>query len=174
MKHVTIHSDGGCDPNPGPGGWACVLTCGTRSKEIGGGDPATTNNRMELKAAIEGLRALKERCRVDFFTDSEYVRKGITEWIKLWKARNWKTVERKRVKNEDLWRELDEAAARHEIAWHWLKGHAGHEKNERCDFLAFQEIVRLRQNFTQAQLAQRLEQFLAREDESQSDTSGLL
>jgi ribonuclease HI len=174
VKHVTIHSDGGCDPNPGPGGWACVLTYGTRSKEISGGDPATTNNRMELKAAIEGLRALKERCRVDFFTDSEYVRKGITHWINLWKARNWKTVERKSVKNEDLWRELDEARARHEVTWHWLKGHAGHAQNERCDSLASQQIIRIRQKFTKAQLARRMEEFLAGGDDFASETGGLL
>ena len=120
---------------------------------------------MELKAAIEGLKALRMPCSVDFFTDSEYLRNGVTQWLKGWKARNWKTVTRQRVKNEDLWRELDPLASRHEVRWHWLKGHAGHEKNERCDLLARQEIGKLRGKLTRAQLAAELEEFRAKSRE---------
>lgn len=144
MKDVTIHTDGGCEGNPGPGGWAAVLRHGERVREISGGELATTNNRMELRAAIEGLRALKEPCAVKLFTDSEYLRNGITEWIKGWKARGWITKEKKPVKNADLWRDLDSACARHQVTWGWLKGHAGDADNERCDVLAGEAIQAIR------------------------------
>jgi ribonuclease HI len=159
MKHVVIHSDGACEGNPGPGGWAAVLQHGSHRSEISGGAPATTNNRMELQAAIEGLRALKEPCEVEFFTDSEYLRDGITSWIHAWKLNRWRTTERKPVKNADLWQQLDERAGRHKVRWNWLKGHAGHAENERCDFLAKQEIARLRKQFTSEQLAAALAEF---------------
>jgi len=159
LKKVTLHTDGACEGNPGPGGWAAVLEHGARTKEIAGGVAATTNNRMELQAAIAALNALKEPCEVEAFTDSEYLRDGVTEWLSAWKARGWRTADKKPVKNEDLWRQLDESVARHHVHWHWLKGHAGHPLNERCDQLARAEIDALRKRFTPAQLAARLEAF---------------
>jgi len=141
MKNVIIHSDGGCHGNPGPGGWAATLEYGGRTRELSGGVPATTNNRMELQAAIEALGALKEACAVDFYTDSEYVKNGVTSWMRNWKRNGWKTQAKKPVKNEDLWRTLDPLVARHEIKWHWVKGHAGHAGNERCDVLANEAIA---------------------------------
>ena len=159
MKKVVIHSDGGCEGNPGPGGWAAVLRHGDSMREISGGDAATTNNRMELQAAIEGLAALREPCEVEFYTDSEYVRDGITTWVRAWKARNWLTGLKKPVKNEDLWRRLDEVASNHKVQWHWLKGHAGHPDNERCDALAAQEIAKIRAKLSPTELAARLEEF---------------
>lgn len=152
MKEVTIHTDGACEGNPGPGGWAAVLRHGTRSREISGGVPATTNNRMELQAAIAALQALKEPCQVELWTDSQYLRQGITEWLAGWKRRGWRTVDKRPVKNEDLWRALDTAAAPHQIRWHWLKGHAGHADNERCDSLARAEVEKLRKLHTREQL----------------------
>ncbi len=131
-----MYTDGACRGNPGPGGWGVLLRSGDREREICGGDAATTNNRMELTAAIRGLEALKRRCRVVVYTDSEYVRRGIDEWLANWKSRGWKTAAKKPVKNEDLWRELDELAARHEVDWRWVKGHDGNEGNERADALA--------------------------------------
>ena len=136
LPHVTIHTDGGCAPNPGPGGWGAVLMSGEHEREIWGGERATTNNRMELTAAIEALIALKRPCRVELHTDSKYVQSGITEWLQLWKARGWRTMSKGAVKNEDLWRRLDEARLRHDVDWRWVKGHAGHEFNERADALA--------------------------------------
>ena len=133
---VTIYTDGACKGNPGPGGWGALLSYGERSRELFGGEEMTTNNRMELMAAIEGLRALKRPCEVDLFTDSQYVRKGITEWLRGWKKNGWRTAARKPVKNEDLWRALDEQVARHQIQWHWVKGHSGVPGNERADALA--------------------------------------
>lgn len=161
MKAVTIHTDGACERNPGPGGWAAVLRHGSRAREISGGTPATTNNRMELQAAIAALQALKEPCAVELWTDSEYLRQGITEWLLGWKRRGWRTADKKPVKNEDLWRALDVAAAPHEIRWHWLKGHAGHADNERCDTLARGEIDQVRKLHTTEQLTALREQFLA-------------
>ncbi len=161
MKKVTIHTDGACEGNPGgPGGWAAVLRHGTRSREISGGVPATTNNRMELQAAISALQALKEPCAVELWTDSQYLRQGITEWLPGWKRRGWRTVEKKPVKNEDLWRALDAAAAPHQIHWQWLKGHAGHADNERCDALARAEVAKLRSLHSPQQLAALRDQFL--------------
>ena len=137
MSHVIIHTDGACRGNPGPGGWGAVLqTGGGHEKELWGGEALTTNNRMELMAAIQALEALTRPCRVDLHTDSKYVMQGITEWLRGWKARGWKTADKKPVKNDDLWRRLDAARARHEVKWHWVKGHAGHELNERADRLA--------------------------------------
>jgi len=136
VKVVEAFTDGACRGNPGPGGWGVVLRAGKRVKELSGGEPMTTNNRMELKAAIEGLAALKEPCRVALYTDSRYVRSGITEWLPAWRARGWRTADRKPVKNRDLWMELAELAARHHVTWHWVKGHSGHPENERADELA--------------------------------------
>ena len=133
---VEIYSDGACKGNPGPGGWGALLRYNHLEKELWGGEAATTNNRMELMAAIRALEALKKPSRVKLYTDSIYVMKGITTWIRDWKRRGWRTAEKKPVKNEDLWRELDAQAARHNIEWHWVKGHAGHPENERADALA--------------------------------------
>ena len=163
-KDVTIHTDGGCDGNPGPGGWAAVLRFGEHVRELAGGEPATTNNRMELQAAISALAALKEPCVVTLYTDSEYLRQGITEWLRLWKANHWRTAERKAVKNEDLWRLLDQAASKHSIACQWLKGHAGHLDNERCDQLAAAEIQKIRRLHTPEQLASLRDAFVASRD----------
>lgn len=161
MKKVVIHTDGGCLGNPGPGGWAAVLTHGERTKEISGGVPATTNNRMELQAAIEALRALKEPCEVEFFTDSEYLRKGVTEWIWGWKKNGWVTKSKQPVKNADLWRQIDEAMRGHRLAWRWLKGHAGHPGNERCDELAGAAIEAVKRTHTREQLRAQLAEFTA-------------
>jgi ribonuclease HI len=133
---VDIYTDGACRGNPGPGGWAAVLTSGARVRELSGAEAATTNNRMELLAVINALRALKRRVRVRVYTDSQYVRLGITEWLAGWKARGWRTADRKPVKNQDLWERLEQLAASHEIEWHWVKGHSGVPGNERCDALA--------------------------------------
>lgn len=159
LKTVTIHTDGGCEGNPGPGAWGAVLQYGAHRKEISGGAPATTNNRMELQAAIEALRALKERCAVEMFTDSQYLRKGITEWVPAWKKRGWRTMSKEPVKNQQLWMELEAQAARHQIVWNWLKGHAGHKENERCDELAQNEMARIRNAHTKAQLKTLLAEF---------------
>jgi ribonuclease HI len=133
---VHIYTDGACKGNPGVGGWGALLQSGGRVRELFGGEPATTNNRMELMAVIRALEALKKPCRVRLHTDSQYVQLGISRWIHGWKKNGWRTADKKPVKNADLWRELDELAARHEIEWLWVKGHAGHEGNERADVLA--------------------------------------
>jgi ribonuclease HI len=133
---VLVFADGACKGNPGPGGWGAILRSGTHEKEIFGGEPRTTNNRMELTAVIRALAALKRHCDVKVYTDSQYVQKGISEWLPQWKRRAWRTAGKKPVKNEDLWRELDELAQRHRIQWHWVRGHAGHVENERADALA--------------------------------------
>ncbi len=138
---VVIYTDGACRGNPGPGGWGAILTSGDKEREICGGELATTNNRMELMAAIAALEALKRPCKVELHTDSQYLRNGITEWMRGWKARGWKTAAKEPVKNEDLWRRLDEARSRHEVSWHWVKGHAGHPMNERADGLARQGML---------------------------------
>ncbi len=135
-RTVEIFSDGACRGNPGPGGWGVLLRYGDVEKTLCGGEADTTNNRMELRAAIEGLAALRRPSRVVLTTDSEYVRKGITEWIQNWKKRGWKTAARKPVKNADLWRRLDEVAAAHEVEWRWVRGHTGHRENEIADELA--------------------------------------
>jgi ribonuclease HI len=161
VKQVVIHTDGGCEGNPGPGGWAAVLRYGAQTREISGGDIATTNNRMELTAAIRALQTLREPCAVEMFTDSQYLRKGITEWIAAWKARGWKTKDKQPVKNVDLWQQLDVAAAKHRIEWKWLKGHAGHQDNERCDELAGAEMLKFRKTHSRAELKAALAEFKA-------------
>ncbi|MGA2343241.1 MAG: ribonuclease HI [Steroidobacteraceae bacterium] len=143
MTEVQIYTDGACRGNPGPGGWAALLVAGGQRKEVSGAEAATTNNRMELKAAIEGLCALKRRCAVQLYTDSKYVLQGITEWLPHWKARGWLTAAREPVKNQDLWERLDAAAAAQDIKWHWVKGHSGHDGNEYVDALANRAIDQL-------------------------------
>jgi ribonuclease HI len=133
---VEIFTDGACSGNPGPGGWGAILRYRGVEKELSGSQPATTNNRMELTAAIAGLEALKRSCHVRLHSDSQYLRDGITKWIHAWKERGWRTADKKPVKNVDLWRRLDAAAARHQVAWEWVRGHAGHPENERADALA--------------------------------------
>ena len=133
---VIIHTDGACSGNPGPGGWGAVLEYGAHTKELSGGEALTTNNRMEMTAAIEALKALTRPCKVEIHTDSVYLRDGVTKWIHGWKRNGWKTADKKPVKNVELWQALDAALARHDISWHWVKGHAGHDLNERADQLA--------------------------------------
>ena len=141
--HVVIFTDGACSGNPGPGGWGAILRFGDKEKELKGGEAHTTNNRMELTAAIEALAALKKPCEVRLFTDSQYVRKGITEWITQWRQRDWRTADRKPVKNVDLWQALSAQIERHQIEWHWVKGHSGVPGNERADRLANEAIDEL-------------------------------
>jgi ribonuclease HI len=136
MKHVQIITDGACIGNPGPGGWACILRYNKHKKELYGSDRATTNNRMELTAAIQGLRTLREPCEVEVVTDSQYLKNGITSWIHGWKRNGWMTREKKPVINQDLWTELDQLVAKHNVHWTWTKGHANHDDNNRCDELA--------------------------------------
>ncbi len=143
---VEIHTDGACRGNPGPGGWGALLAAGGREKTLSGAATDTTNNRMELTAAVEALRALKKPCRVRLYTDSTYVKQGITEWMPRWKRNGWKTSGKKPVRNQDLWMALDEQAGRHEVQWHWVKGHAGNPGNERADALANAAIDQLLEN----------------------------
>jgi ribonuclease HI len=135
MKMVQIYTDGGCRPNPGPGAWAALLRHGAHEREIAGYEAQTTNNRMELTAALKGLQALKNPCEVDLYTDSNYLKQGMSEWLAGWKRRGWRTADKKPVLNEDLWRALDAAAATHQVRWHWVRGHSGHAENERVDAL---------------------------------------
>ncbi|MFI5001544.1 MAG: ribonuclease HI [Reyranellales bacterium] len=141
---VEVFTDGACSGNPGPGGWAAILRVGHRERELSGGDPATTNNRMELMAAISGLEALNRPCRVKLHTDSKYVLDGATKWIHGWKKNGWRTADKKPVKNVELWQRLDEARNGHHVVWIWVKGHSGHAENERADQLARDEIAKLR------------------------------
>jgi len=141
---VTIHTDGACSGNPGPGGYGAILQWGDHTREIKGGEPHTTNNRMELMAAITALETLKRPCTVDIHTDSQYLRNGIMTWINGWKRNGWKTADRKPVKNADLWQRLDDALSHHTVRWHWVRGHAGHDLNERADELARQAIAEIR------------------------------
>lgn len=141
---VQIWTDGACSGNPGPGGWGVILDWNGTRREMCGGEPMTTNNRMELMAAINALESLKRPCTVDLHTDSQYVRQGITGWIVNWKRRGWKTADNKPVKNVELWQRLDEARQRHDVAWHWVKGHAGHDENERADELAREGLKQAR------------------------------
>jgi len=143
VQEVTIYSDGACKGNPGPGGWGALLVAGTSEKELFGGENNTTNNRMEMTAVIEALRALKRPCRIKVYTDSQYVQKGISEWLPGWKARGWKTADKKPVKNADLWQVLDTLASQHQISWHWVRGHNGHPGNERADALANRGVATL-------------------------------
>ena len=136
MKKVQVITDGACIGNPGPGGWACILRYGDKKKELFGSEPHTTNNRMELTAAVQALSALREECEVEVVTDSQYMKNGITSWVANWKRNGWKTKEKKPVLNQDLWEELDRQNARHKTIWSWTKGHASHADNNRCDELA--------------------------------------
>jgi ribonuclease HI len=136
LKPVIVYTDGACRGNPGPGGWGAVLRYNGHERRLHGGEVPTTNNRMELMAAIQALETLREPCTVDLYTDSNYVRQGLTEWLPQWRKRNWKTADKKAVKNQDLWERLDVAATRHRIQWHWVKGHSGDEGNELADQLA--------------------------------------
>ena len=142
MKHVKIYTDGACAGNPGPGGWAAILVSGEQERELTGYEPATTNNRMEMQAAIHGVKALTEPCEVDLWTDSQYVKNGITEWLPRWKRNGWRTADKKPVKNVDLWQALEAAVAPHQVRWHSVRGHDGHPENERCDALANEAIRR--------------------------------
>jgi ribonuclease HI len=144
LSQIEIYTDGACRGNPGVGGWGALLRIGDRERELFGGEPATTNNRMELTAAIRALEALKHRCKVALYTDSQYVRLGITTWLPEWKRRDWRTADRKPVKNQDLWQALDALAAKHDIEWHWVRGHDGHPENERADALANRGIDEMR------------------------------
>jgi ribonuclease HI len=141
---VRIHTDGACSGNPGPGGWGAILAWNDHERELKGGEPHTTNNRMELTAAIAALEALKRPCAVDLYTDSQYLRSGITTWILSWKRNGWRTAERKPVKNVDLWQRLDGLLAQHDVNWHWVKGHSGHDLNERADRLAREGLAEAR------------------------------
>lgn len=140
MKKIELFTDGACRGNPGPGGWGVLMRSGAHEKKLCGAEAHTTNNRMELMAAIQGLSALKINCIVDITTDSQYVRLGVTEWMANWKKRNWKTADKKPVKNQDLWEQLDQQASRHHVTWHWVKGHSGHIENEEADRLANEAI----------------------------------
>jgi ribonuclease HI len=144
LPHVVIHTDGACSGNPGPGGWGVILEFGKTKKEMKGGESHTTNNRMELMAAITALETLKKPCRVDLYTDSQYVRNGIMTWIKGWKKNGWKTSDKKPVKNVELWQRLDAALGEHDVKWHWVKGHNGHDLNERADELAREGLAEAR------------------------------
>jgi len=144
-ERVEIYTDGACKGNPGPGGWGALLRYRGKERELWGGEPNTTNNRMELMAAIQALEALKRPCRVTLTTDSRYLQQGVTEWLANWKRRGWKTAGRQPVKNVDLWKRLDEAMSRHDIEWHWVRGHTGHPENERADRLANRAIEALRE-----------------------------
>jgi ribonuclease HI len=146
LKHVAIYTDGACRGNPGPGGWGVLLRYGKKEKTLFGGETETTNNRMELMAAIQALAALTQPCQVDLYTDSQYVQKGISEWLPGWKKKGWRKADKKPVKNADLWQLLDHEATRHEINWHWVKGHSGHPENDMADALANQAIDQLLKN----------------------------
>lgn len=145
MKKVEIYTDGACRGNPGPGGWGALLRYNDQERELFGGEPVTTNNRMELSAAVEALNALQQACDVRLVTDSQYVRKGICEWLPRWKRNGWRTAGRQPVKNSDLWQALDAAAARHKVEWCWVRGHSGHPENERADQLANRGIDEMRE-----------------------------
>jgi len=163
LPKVIIHTDGGCQGNPGIGGWAAVLEAGGKRKEVSGGSPATTNNRMELSAALEALKVLTKPCEVEMHTDSQYVRNGITQWLLGWKKNGWKTAAKQPVKNADLWRALDAASAPHSITWKWVKGHAGVVDNERCDVLAGEAMAAIKRQYTREQIAEALRVFKAHE-----------
>ncbi len=170
MKKVTIYTDGACQGNPGPGGWGVVLSYGRARRELAGACPATTNNQMELTAAIEGLRALKEACEVDLYTDSRYVQLGMREWLPGWKAKGWRRG-KKPVKNLDLWQTLDAEASRHSVRWHWVKGHAANPGNERCDQLATEAIEKMRVGLGENPLRRAPAEFMNRDDEKRSLSS---
>jgi ribonuclease HI len=158
MKPVTIYTDGACEGNPGPGGWAAILIYKAQRRELTGACPATTNNRMELTAALRALEALKESCRVELHTDSQYLQRGMSEWLPAWKRRGWRRG-RQRILNVDLWTALDAEASRHDVAWRWVRGHNQQPENERCDALAVEAIRRLRREMGEARLAEALRAF---------------
>jgi len=160
MKHVIIYSDGACKGNPGPGGWAAILRYNGAERQISGGVPATTNNRMELQAAIEALRILREPCNVSFYTDSAYLQNGVTKWIQQWITRNWLTKGSKPVRNQELWQELHGLITRHAVRWCWFKGHSKHPENIRCDRLARLEIANINRSYNDRVLKERLSAFL--------------
>lgn len=168
MKKVIIYTDGGCEGNPGPGGWAAVLLYGEHRLEISGGEPATTNNRMELTAAIQALQKLTAPCQITLHTDSQYLRDGVTKWVHGWKRNGWRTAARQPVKNVDLWQALDKATQTHQINWQWVKGHAGNPGNERCDVLANIAIAKVRQSYSRAELKSLLKKFSAENSASQN------
>jgi len=143
-KRVKIHTDGACSGNPGPGGWGAILAWNDHEREIKGGEPRTTNNRMELTAAIAALETLKRPCAVDLYTDSQYLRNGVTSWVAVWRRNGWRTADKKPVKNVDLWERLDRLLAQHDVHWHWVKGHSGHDLNERADRLAREGLAATR------------------------------
>jgi len=174
MKKIAIHTDGACHGNPGPGGWAALLSHAGRKRELSGGEPATTNNRMELQAAIAGLQALKEPCEVEVFTDSKYLQNGVTKWMAGWKSNGWRTKSKRPVKNADLWKLLDAATFRHNVHWLWLKGHAGHLGNERCDLLANEAIEKVKKQFGPSALQTALEEFLAANQPEESPQEDFL
>ena len=144
LTHVTVHTDGACSGNPGPGGWGAILAWNDHEKELKGGEAHTTNNRMEMMAAIAALETLKRPCLVRLYTDSQYLRDGIMQWLRCWKVRGWRTADKKPVKNVDLWQRLDTALGAHEVRWHWVRGHSGHDMNERADVLAREAIADIR------------------------------
>jgi ribonuclease HI len=145
MHRVIIYTDGSCKGNPGPGGWAAILNYAGREKELSGAEEMTTNNRMELRAAVEALKILTRSCQVDIFTDSQYLKQGMTAWIYNWRRNGWLGAEKKPIKNQDLWMMLDELAGKHQVEWHWVKAHNGHEFNERVDQMAKQAILTLKE-----------------------------
>jgi ribonuclease HI len=159
ITQVTVHTDGGCQGNPGVGGWGAVLVSGKHRREIKGGEPATTNNRMEITAALQALKSLNRRCKVEIHTDSQYLRQGITAWIKGWKRNGWRTAAKTPVKNADLWRTLDELTNQHDVTWCWVKGHAGNEGNELCDGLAGAAMAEIRKQFSPGDLDRALRDF---------------
>jgi ribonuclease HI len=159
LPRVVVYTDGGCQGNPGVGAWAVLMRAGKHVKEMSGGEMATTNNRMELCAAIEALRALKKACVVEMHTDSQYVRNGITEWMAGWKKNGWRTKDKKPVKNVDLWQALDAVCATHHIEWKWVKGHAGVPDNERCDELANVKMAEIKERHSAKELAEALRIF---------------
>lgn len=163
LQKVIIHTDGGCWGNPGIGGWAAVLEAGGNRKEVSGGELATTNNRMELTAALEALKVLNKPCEVEMHTDSQYVRNGITKWVLGWKKNGWKTAAKQPVKNADLWRALDAATQLHTMTWKWVKGHAGVVDNERCDVLANEVMAGIKQRHSRAELDHAMMRFKAQE-----------
>jgi ribonuclease HI len=162
VKLVTIYSDGACEGNPGPGGWAAVLQYGEVQKEVFGGDIATTNNRMEITGAVEALKRLKEPCEVQMYTDSEYLKNGAAVWIFAWKRKNWRKGQ-KPIKNADLWQELDKEASRHKVTWNWVRGHSGNPLNERCDRLAVAEIAKIKKSLPKEALSKALDDFKSRQ-----------
>lgn len=169
MKSVSVYSDGACKGNPGPGGWAAILRYDGAEREISGGAPATTNNRMELQAAIESLQALKAPCAVSFYTDSAYLRNGVTRWVHQWVTHDWITKGNTPVRNQELWQRLYELSTHHSVVWHWIKGHSKHPENSRCDQLARLEIAKINRSFGDNVLKDEMKAFVRRNWGGQRD-----